>query len=67
MYRLRERLCHRLQLLVKEGARKIGAGLDVGRVSAAAERNRHLLRRLDQGITDNFKLDRIKCRFHNFS
>ena len=47
MHRLGERLRDRLQLAVKEGARKISAGFDVGRVGTAAERDCHLLRRLN--------------------
>ena len=60
---LREGLRDSLQLAVKKGAREIGAGFDVGRIGAAAECNRHLLRCFKEGVAYDFKLYRIEFYF----
>ena len=61
--RLGESLGYGTQLAVEKDTRKISAGLDVGRVGAAPQGNRHFLCRLDQGIADDFKLDRINLNW----
>ena len=47
------------QVVVKEGAREIGARLDVDQVRAAPQRNRHLLGRFEQRVANDFERDWI--------
>ena len=56
MHRLGKGLRHRPQIAVEKGAGKIRPRLDIGRVGAAAQRDRHLLGSLEQRVADHFEL-----------
>ena len=58
--RLSERLGHGADLPVEKRAREIRARLDVGRVGAAPQRDRHLLGHFEQRVADDLELDRIE-------
>ena len=55
VHRLRERLRDRPQLGVEEGAREVGAGLDVRGVGAALQRQHHLVGRCDERVADDLE------------
>ena len=57
--RLREPLGDRAQLRVEERAREVGARLDVRRVGAALQRERHLVGRCDERVPDHLERDRV--------
>src|SRR5262249_26041190 len=56
----RERRRDDAELRVEEGAGEVGPGLYVGRVGAAAQRDRHLLGRGQQGVADDLEGDRVE-------
>ena len=62
MIGLGKRLRHRLHPVIEKRTRKVSARLDIGRVGAATQRNRHLFGRFQQSIADHFKFDWIKGR-----
>ncbi len=59
VHRLRERLRDRAQLGVEEGAREVGACLDVRRVGAPLQRQHHLVGRRDERVADHLERDRV--------
>src|SRR5262249_58681503 len=58
--RLGEGLRDGAQLPVEEGAREVAARLDVGRVGRAPQRERHLLGRGQQRVSDDLEPDRVE-------
>ena len=64
VHRLRERLRDRPQLGVEEGAREVGARLDVRRVGAALQRQHHLVGRGDERVPDHLEGDGIDAGAH---
>ena len=57
--RLREALGDRAQLRVEERAREVRARLDVRRVGAPLQRERHLVGRCDERVPDHLERDRV--------
>ncbi len=55
VHRLRERLRDRPQLGVEEGTGEVRAGLDVGRVGAALERQHHLVGGRDERVPNHLE------------
>ena len=54
---LAERLRDGTKVPVEQAAREIAAGLDVGGVGAAAQRQRHFLRGLEKAVAEDLELD----------
>ena len=47
------------KVAVEQAARKVAAGLDVGGVGAAPQRERHLLGRFEKAVAEHLELDRV--------
>ena len=61
MHRLGEGLGDRPQVLIEKGAGKILTGLHIRRIGRPPEGNGHLLRRLCEGVADDFELYRVNA------
>jgi hypothetical protein len=63
MNRLIKSLSDGSELTIEKGTGKVGPRLDIGRVGAAPQRHRHLLRYRYQRIPDNFEFYGITLGF----